>query len=186
MVQNKIDVEVVGTLQQRIESCLHVLDPLLASSQPIVSSIVVADKNCNDATQDSQLSLVKSVMKIMGIRDIKTVSTNATLAELGMDSLMSVEIKQMLEREFDCFLTAQQLRSTTLAKFQEMSQLNGSQMDQSSKKYEAHLNVLFRNLGDESTSNQTLLPINKYNDCRPQIVLIPGKFTFNEGVTSFV
>lgn len=173
MVQDKIDVEVVGTLQQRIESCLGVLDALLASPQPIVSSVVVADKYNSDATQDTKLSLVKSVMKIMGIRDIKTVSTKATLAELGMDSLMSVEIKQMLEREFDCFLTAQQLRSTSLGKFQEMSNTQIETVKKE-KKYEAHLNVLFRNLGDESTSDETIFPINKGKDEFTETVFIPG------------
>lgn len=41
----------------------------------------------------------------------------ATLAELGMDSMMAVEIKQSLEREFEIFLTAQDIRTLTFAKY---------------------------------------------------------------------
>lgn len=171
MMPGKIDVEVVGTLQQRIESCLNVLDVLLTSSQAIVSSVVIADKNCSETTHDSQMTLIKSVMKIMGLRDIKTISKNASLAEVGMDSLMSVEIKQVLEREYDVFLTAQQLRSITFGKLEEMSTASNDVM---SMGRELHLDTLFRNLGDEKNSDQTLLAINAVTK-KPTILFIPGK-----------
>jgi hypothetical protein len=38
-----------------------------------------------------------------------------------MDSMMAVEIKQSLEREFEVFLTAQEIRSLTFARLQELS-----------------------------------------------------------------
>lgn len=41
----------------------------------------------------------------------------ATLAELGMDSMMAVEIKQSLEREFEIFLTAQDIRTLSFSRF---------------------------------------------------------------------
>jgi len=57
---------------------------------------------------------------------MKVVSQNSSLAELGMDSMMAVEIKQTLEREFDIFLTAQEIRSLTFAKLIKMSDTNVS------------------------------------------------------------
>lgn len=53
---------------------------------------------------------------ILGIQDLKTISMHSSLAELGMDSMMAVEIKQTLEREFDVALTAQDIRGLTFAK----------------------------------------------------------------------
>lgn len=44
---------------------------------------------------------------------MKKVSFHRSLAEMGMDSMMAVEIKQTLEREYDVFLTAQDIRSLT-------------------------------------------------------------------------
>lgn len=178
MLQGRSDVEVVGTLQQRIESCLNVLDTLLTSPQAIVSSVVVADKSGGDLHHDGQLSLIKTVMKIMGIRDVKAVSKNASLAELGMDSLMTVEIKQVLEREFDVFLTAQQLRALTFAKLEEMSS-SGVKPDiipSAAASHHAESEVLFRNLGDESLGHVTLLPINDLKSTRSSsnVVFIPG------------
>lgn len=178
MAQGKIDIEVVGTLQQRIESCLNILDTLLTSPQAIVSSIVVADKHSSDTHQESQLTLIKSVMKIMGIRDIKLISKNASLAEIGMDSLMSVEIKQMLERDYDVFLTALQLRSITFAKLEELPNSGMNHETHQDAKRETQLQILTKNLGDETVSDVTLLPINCLTVNAPQIVLVPGEFFF--------
>jgi fatty acid synthase len=70
------------------------------------------------------ISLNKTVYEssdCAGIRDLKTVSQHSTLAELGMDSMMAVEIKQSIEREFEVFLTAQEIRSLTFARLAELS-----------------------------------------------------------------
>lgn len=78
MAEDKIDIEIAGTVQQRIASCLNALDSLLAAKHPVVSSMVVAQKHAL-----SKMNLIQSVLHIMGIRDIKSVSKNSTLAELG-------------------------------------------------------------------------------------------------------
>ena len=69
----------------------------------------MAEKRATDAKGN----LIDCVLNIMGIRDIKTIPPTATLSEVGMDSLMAVEIKQTLEREFEIFLTPQDLRALT-------------------------------------------------------------------------
>lgn len=87
MAEDRIDMEIGGTLQQRISSCLAECDALLTSdSVPIVSSMVVAEKRVGG---DGKANLIESVLNIMGIRDIKTVSSTATLSEVGMDSLVN-------------------------------------------------------------------------------------------------
>lgn len=43
------------------------------------------------------------------------------MTELGMDSLMAVEIKQGLEREYDIVMTTQEIRGLTYKRLQEMS-----------------------------------------------------------------
>jgi len=63
---------------------------------------------------------------LAGIRDVKTVSVNSTLAELGMDSMTAVEIKENLEREFEVYLTPQEIRNLTFARLDELSAANQS------------------------------------------------------------
>lgn len=43
------------------------------------------------------------------------------MADLGLDSLMGVEIKQMLERDYDMNLSTREIRQLTIAKIQEIS-----------------------------------------------------------------
>lgn len=52
---------------------------------------------------------------------MKTISPNSTLAELGLDSMTAVELKQTLEREFDLYLTSQEIRNLTFAFLEEMA-----------------------------------------------------------------
>jgi fatty acid synthase len=60
----------------------------------------------------------------MGIRDLKTISLYSTLAELGMDSMTTVEVKETLEREFEVYLTPQEIRNLTFASLDELSAVN--------------------------------------------------------------
>lgn len=106
-------LEIGGTLQQGISSCLGVMDQFLRQSEPVVSSIVVAEKRTALGSADN---VVDCVANIIGVRDMKTISLHSTLPELGMDSMMASEIKQILEREFDIFLTPEGVRSLTFAK----------------------------------------------------------------------
>lgn len=85
MAEDKIDIEIAGTIQQRISACLNVLDCLFNTKDAIVSSMVVAQKHAT-----SKMNLIQSVLHIMGIRDIKSVSKNASLAELGNIIILNI------------------------------------------------------------------------------------------------
>lgn len=113
MQEEHTDIVIGGTLQQKISNCLTVLDQFLRQKNPVVASMLVAEKRSGDG---SATNIVDAVLNILGIRDIRTVSNHSSLAELGMDSIMAVEIKQTLEREFEVFLTPQDIRGMTFAR----------------------------------------------------------------------
>ncbi|KAK4878117.1 hypothetical protein RN001_010623 [Aquatica leii] len=106
------EIEIGGTLQQRIGSCLSVLDTFLNQDEAVVSSMVVAEKK---GSTTGSGSVVDVVMNIIGIKDLKSVGIHTSLSSLGMDSIMAVEIKQTLEREYDAIVTPQDIRSFTFA-----------------------------------------------------------------------
>lgn len=184
MMEDKVDMEIGGTLQQRISSCLEELDTLLFSDEALVSSMVVAEKRAGSGGREN---IVETIMNIMSIRDIKSVSMDSTLSEMGMDSLMAVEIKQCLEREFEIFLTPQDLRSLTFAKLQELAEAHSKDSKEMKSKLNIDesltgMNMLIRNLGDEHTSNETLLRLKTMNNSDnfdEVTIIIPGI----EGVT---
>jgi fatty acid synthase len=110
--ENK-ELVIGGTLQQSISCCLEVLDRFLKQDNTIVSSMLVAEKRNRS---HGATSPVEAVANVLGIKDIKTVSQHATLAELGMDSMMGTEVIQLLEKEFEIYVTAKDVRSLSFAK----------------------------------------------------------------------
>lgn len=113
------DTEVGGTLPQRMSSCLSTMDIFLQQPHSVVASMVLADKRKGTGT--SNISLTDAVANILGIKDSSTVSPGASLADLGMDSLMGAEIKQTLERNFDLVLSAQEIRALTFGRLVELN-----------------------------------------------------------------
>ncbi|KPJ13005.1 Fatty acid synthase [Papilio machaon] len=159
MQDEDVQLEIGGTLQQRISSCLLSLDKFLKQDAPIVSSIVVAEKKAGGSGCGN---IVDTVAQIMGIKDLKTVSQQVSLAELGMDSMMAVEIKQTLEREFEIFLTAQDIRTLTFARLVELTAQREAAASTSAARpvqadAAAGLRVFIRNFGDEKLASEPLI-----------------------------
>ncbi|PSN28987.1 Fatty acid synthase [Blattella germanica] len=115
-----------GTLPQRMSSCLATMDNFLQQPHPVLASMVLAEKRRGGGDASSQVGLLDAVGNILGIKDVKTVNAQSTLADLGMDSLMGAEIKQTLERNYDLVLSAQEIRSLTFARLQELGSGDGA------------------------------------------------------------
>ncbi|XP_008574493.1 PREDICTED: fatty acid synthase [Galeopterus variegatus] len=116
------DTVIGGTLPQRITSCLEVLDLFLNQPHAVLSSFVLAEKKATALSDgDGQRDLVKAVAHILGIRDVAAVNLDNSLADLGLDSLMGVEVRQTLEREHDLVLSMHEVRQLTLRALQELS-----------------------------------------------------------------
>ncbi|XP_071569269.1 fatty acid synthase-like isoform X2 [Temnothorax nylanderi] len=117
MQEENKELVIGGTLQQRISSCLETLEVFLLQDRPVVSSMVVAEK----AKIGGSMNIYETVAHMMGLKNINAIPSNMPLAEMGMDSMMAVEIKQTLEREFDISLTAQDIRTLNFAKLRQMT-----------------------------------------------------------------
>jgi fatty acid synthase len=112
------DTVVGGTLPQRMSSCLATMDLFLQQTFPVLASMVVAEKRKSDSA--GGVSLVNCIANILGLKDTKNITDSATLADLGMDSLMGAEIKQTLERSFDLVLSAQEIRQLTFGEIKKL------------------------------------------------------------------
>lgn len=113
------DINIGGTHPQRMPSCLSTLDKFLNSPHAVCSSIVKADKKTGSSSGGKQ-DLLKAVCNILGVKPA-SLSPATTLAELGMDSLMGVEVKQTLERDYETIVSIQELRNFTVERLQTLS-----------------------------------------------------------------
>ncbi|XP_013390789.1 fatty acid synthase isoform X1 [Lingula anatina] len=116
------DTVIGGTIPQRITSCLATLDHFLNQPCPVMSSFVPADKEKSTMNKrDGGADLLDAVGNILGVKDPSTLNPDTTLADLGLDSLMGVEIKQTLERDFDVVLSMKDVRALTINKLKAIS-----------------------------------------------------------------
>lgn len=170
LAEDRIDMEIGGTLQQRISSCLQVLDILLTCPDPIVGSMVVAEKKARSGT-----GMLDTVMNIIGIKDAKSIPMDQKLSEVGMDSLMAVEIKQTLERDHELILSPQDLRNLTLQSLIEMTNKKpGEEEDTSVGLKPQALALLFRNLGDEEGSDKLTVQLSTKRKTKECAIILPG------------
>lgn len=129
------DTVIGGTLPQRITSCMEVLDLFLNQPYAVLSSFVLAEKKAvAQGDGEAQRDLVKAVAHILGIRDLAGINLDSSLADLGLDSLMGVEVRQILEREHDLVLPMREVRQLTLRKLEELSSKTGSPSDTAAPK----------------------------------------------------
>jgi len=119
------DTNIGGTLPQRIGSCLATLDRFLQSNYPVCSSIVPAEK-ASAGSGSAKKGLLESIANILGIKSTKGLNAKITLAELGLDSLMGVEVKQTLERDYDVILSLQEIRALSVSQLQEIGSGNAT------------------------------------------------------------
>ncbi|XP_068623911.1 fatty acid synthase-like [Battus philenor] len=168
--------EIAGTVTQPIACCLDVLDKLLLRDEVIVSSFVVAEKAEGAADVET---IVDTVAQIMGIKNLKSVSQQAALAELGIDSMISTELKQTLERQYGIFLSAHEIRNLTFAKLAEMNMkenatANGAEVLAASDKETTR--IAWRSFGEEEMVRKPYVRLsNTHNECNAEnVFLIPG------------
>ncbi|EZA57700.1 Fatty acid synthase [Ooceraea biroi] len=164
-----------GVQQQRISSCLEKLEEFLLQDQTVVSSMVVAKK---DTSTCATMLYTLFSLSFAAVRDIQTVSQHTSLAELGMDSIMSVEIKQSLERDFDMFLTARDIRNLTFAKLAEMRSKDVEETQEQGKGQETEvfdMHLLIRKVNDENITPEVCMELPTRKDSRKvDVFLLPG------------
>lgn len=162
--ENSDKFEVIGASLQKISSCLEELDFLMLSEFPIVASMVLSKKV---KVQNTKRGLIETIANIMSIKDIKTLSMESKLSELGMDSLMTVEITQVLEREFNLSFTPPELRSLTLS---QLENFNG-QLNFQDQNIDYLLNVW----GDETKTDDTIITLESQTNCSGfKALIVPG------------
>ena len=103
--------ELFGTLPQNVDSCLEVLDVALQQKLPLVSSLIVALKG---RKKNKTRGLLSRMSRVFGLKNLNAMGPEKRLSELGMDSLVRVELKQTLEREYDMVVTKEFLLSMTI------------------------------------------------------------------------
>lgn len=119
ITDNDNTVEVTHCSQQRPDRCFRFMDALLYSKSAIVSSIQVPHKRT--IQEDNTLT---RILRVFGIKNVTKVPTSSTLADLGIDSLVISEVKQILELEAKVTLSTVELEKITI---EDLKRITGSE-----------------------------------------------------------
>ncbi|XP_078483822.1 fatty acid synthase-like [Ciona intestinalis] len=121
------DQKVGGSLPQSMHSSLKTLDIFLSQCKHVtVLSIVVAPKDTPLLVKkDEQITMPQAVANLMGIKNYKMEKQNVHISNMGMDSLMAVEISQMLERNYGFKLNGNDVQQMTFEKLEKLSANGG-------------------------------------------------------------
>lgn len=111
----------------------------------------------------------------LGLKDLNNVACHTPLPELGMDSMMAVEIKQTLEREFDVFLTIQDIRYLNFAKLIEMLDKDTLNDENVLVNELTGIKLLVRLIGNDDLTPDVCMDLSTKRDItRNEIFLLPG------------
>ncbi|XP_024884358.1 fatty acid synthase-like, partial [Temnothorax curvispinosus] len=114
----------------------------------------------------------------IGLKNINAIPSNMPLAEMGMDSMMAVEIKQMLEREFDISLTVPDIRTLNFVKLRQMTITAEQGKIQDTNEIDPSnlggFDVLIRKVKDSDFVPDILVELVTKEVVRGNIFLLPG------------
>ena len=103
---------------------------------------------------------------------MNTVARHAPLSELGMDSMMAVEIKQTLEREYEVFFTAQDIRNLNFDKLAKIFEKDAQNED---VKEIAGMKLLISIANDDELIPDVCMKLPTKKETREcEIFLLPG------------
>lgn len=169
---NNAKEEIGGTIKQKIWSCVKVMDQLISSPDPIVASMIVAKKK----KRNMHGGIMEYLKNAFNLKSMTTAYLNQTFFEIGIDSLMTMEILQVLERDYDLSIPIESLRTLTIQdivnKIQKTSvilqTLNGDTLPEL-EAVDLFLTKL-RSLSDEVVLHMTT----KKDDSEQVKLLVPG------------
>ncbi|XP_050463287.1 fatty acid synthase-like isoform X2 [Cataglyphis hispanica] len=104
-------------LKQNMTSCLETMDIFLQQRYPVLLSMVIAEKL---VINSDKVDLDQIICNILGIENVHSMTPDDNFEKLGMDSLAYMEIKQILERDYNIMLSFREMRALTVAKIRDL------------------------------------------------------------------
>ena len=120
-------------------------------------------------------------MCVSGVKDISSINPESSLADLGIDSLMGVEVKQTLERDFDVCLSMREIRQLSISKLRAISGASGDD-DRAVKQDKENSTGLGSHLEDSGVSVhydltqllpiKTVVPLNSIDNMQTPVFIV--------------
>lgn len=118
LMEDNDKVSFHGLEMQPITSCMEEMDHFLTSSECVMSSTQFPYKTITVGTENKE-SAIDFLFKMLGL-DISNVDDESILSDIGVDSMLATEIRQVLCRDYKVNLTLKEVRSKKLSEMREI------------------------------------------------------------------
>nr|WLV27769.1 fatty acid synthase [Panonychus citri] len=171
------DTVIGESIPQRIPSCMSCLDRFLQSPYTVCSSFIRdASASSTGPKASSKSDLISAVAHVMGVKNPASLHPSLSLSELGLDSLMGVEVKQTLERDYDLILSMVEVRALTVRQLKEISAGNSSVLRDEASAAAGDVDLTMPVI---SIPNRVDVRLNDATEGKPIFFLPPIEGTFN-------
>lgn len=123
MIAGRSDITIPGTQPQTVLSSLSMLDSILSSSFPIVSCYTPWEKTREEVQEEAEASGEKTfkaaIAQILGLKNPRKLKKKLSLSRLGLDSMMSFELRHLLKEEYSITISPSDLPSITILELTE-------------------------------------------------------------------
>ncbi|KAF7279309.1 hypothetical protein GWI33_007442, partial [Rhynchophorus ferrugineus] len=113
-------LSVAGLTHQTIDSCLNSLEQFILQELTIATSYVI-EKQTSASSNSGKKAPIEIVPSILGITDIAVVDTSRPLSQMGLDSIMALEIKQTLSRFYNIEIDVESIKYLTFENISDFS-----------------------------------------------------------------
>ncbi|XP_029673475.1 fatty acid synthase-like [Formica exsecta] len=100
-----------AVLMQHLSSCFATMDIFLQQPYAVLLSTVIAEKSVNNS---DKVDFDQIIRNILGIENVYSITPDDNFEKLGIDSLAYMEIKQILERDYNIMLSFREMRALTV------------------------------------------------------------------------
>ncbi|GFT94653.1 fatty acid synthase [Trichonephila clavipes] len=158
---------IAGVMAQGVKSCLDALDVFCQQDCPVVSSYVTAEQTKKSVQGD----VMAQIMKFLGI-DESFASSSRRIGEMGIDSIVGVEIKQMIESYTDNSISIQEIQELTIDDIKAM--FEKADNERATSQGPALMATTTMKLPPSLTHNEPLIPIHRDAPGEPIFILNMG------------
>ncbi|GFW58514.1 fatty acid synthase [Trichonephila clavipes] len=157
---------IAGVVAQGVKSCLDALDAFCQQDCPVVSSYVTAEQTKKSVQGDA----VAQIMKFLGMEE--GADTTRCLGEIGIDSIVGVEIKQMIESYTDNTISIQEIQELTIDDIKAM--FEKADNERAASQGPALMATTTMKLPPSLTHEEPLIPIHRDAPGEPIFILNMG------------
>jgi fatty acid synthase len=110
-------ISIFGCAPQSLSSFFDNLDTIISHPDPIILNVVPAER---ELKKQGQLSTIDHISQLLSSKNLKSIPPETTLSNLGTDSIIAMDISNIIQREFGVQIESKKIGAMTISDLLEL------------------------------------------------------------------